>query len=86
MQPLRYVLWVIVKLFLSLRYRVRVHGLDKLRDHKGPMLILPNHPGYVDPPLVLSVLWPSPRVWPNSCATISASVVLDTPVDGLTPS
>src|SRR4051812_15774849 len=45
LQPLRYVLWVVAKLFLSLRYRVRVHGLDKLRGCTGPMLILPNHPG-----------------------------------------
>ena len=47
-------LWTLVRLLLHLRYRVRVSGLDKLRDLEGPTLIMPNHPGYIDPPLVLS--------------------------------
>ena len=29
-------------------------GLEKLRAIDGPALVLPNHPGYCDPPLVLS--------------------------------
>ena len=47
-------LWTLARLLLHLRYRVRVIGLDKLRDLEGPTLIMPNHPGYIDPPLVLS--------------------------------
>jgi long-chain-fatty-acid--[acyl-carrier-protein] ligase len=57
--PLRYLLWVLTRLFVSLRYRIRAHGLEQIRDLKGPVLVLPNHPGLVDPLLVLSVLWPS---------------------------
>src|SRR5689334_17982122 len=57
--PLRYLLWLVTRLFLSLRYRVRVHGLDQVRNLKGPVLVLPNHPGLVDPLLVLSAIWPS---------------------------
>jgi long-chain-fatty-acid--[acyl-carrier-protein] ligase len=50
--------WVIARLVLSSRYRVRLHGADRLRALRGPVLILPNHPGYVDPPIVLTTLWP----------------------------
>ena len=49
---------------LSLRYRVRLHGEEHLRNVKGPVLVLPNHPGYCDPPLMLATLWPWLRVRP----------------------
>ena len=49
---------------LALRYRVRVRGLEKLRGLKGPTLVLPNHPAYVDPMIVFSRLWPALRVRP----------------------
>ena len=49
---------------LSLRYRVRVVGLEKLQGFDGPALILPNHPGYIDPSLVLMTLWPTLRPRP----------------------
>jgi long-chain-fatty-acid--[acyl-carrier-protein] ligase len=58
-QILRTIVWAIGKLILSLRYRVRVHGLDKVRGLKGKTLILPNHPGMIDPPIVLTALWPT---------------------------
>lgn len=58
MQVLRYLVWVLAKLVLPLRYRVHVHGIDRLRNVKGPALILPNHPGYCDPLLVLMTVWP----------------------------
>jgi acyl-CoA synthetase (AMP-forming)/AMP-acid ligase II/1-acyl-sn-glycerol-3-phosphate acyltransferase/acyl carrier protein len=58
MQLLRYLVWVLAKLVLPLRYRVHVHGIERLRDVKGPVLILPNHPGYCDPLLVLMAVWP----------------------------
>lgn len=40
----------------SLRYRVEIEGLEQLRNVRGPMLVLPNHPGYIDPVLVVSRL------------------------------
>ncbi len=46
--------WNIVRWMLHLRYRVRVTGLEQLADLEGPTLVMPNHPGYIDPPLVLS--------------------------------
>ena len=48
--------WTIAGLLLKLRYRVTVEGADGLRAIVGPTLVLPNHPGYIDPPLVLSHL------------------------------
>ncbi len=56
---LRYALWGACRLVLSLRYRLRVHGLEEVRAHKGPLLILPNHPALVDPLLVLAAVWPA---------------------------
>ena len=31
---------------------------------KGPVVVLPNHPGYIDPFLLFGVLWPSLRMRP----------------------
>jgi long-chain-fatty-acid--[acyl-carrier-protein] ligase len=56
---LRYVLSALGRMLLSLRYRVRLHGLDRVRQVKGPSLILPNHPGYIEPALLIVWLWPS---------------------------
>jgi long-chain-fatty-acid--[acyl-carrier-protein] ligase len=58
-QILRTIVWAIGKLILSLRYRVRVHGLEKVRGLQHKTLILPNHPGMIDPPIVLTALWPA---------------------------
>jgi long-chain-fatty-acid--[acyl-carrier-protein] ligase len=49
---------------LSLRYRIRITGLEKLRDLRAPVLVLPNHPAFVDPLIVISNLWPYLRVRP----------------------
>ena len=46
----------IVRALLWLRYRVEIDGLDHLRQVTGPLLVLPNHPGYADPILVMSQL------------------------------
>src|SRR5947209_15573362 len=46
------------------RYRFRVRGKEQLRSLKGPVLILPNHPGYIDPFLLFAALWPSLRMRP----------------------
>jgi long-chain-fatty-acid--[acyl-carrier-protein] ligase len=61
---LRSLFWSVARLVLALRYRVRTRGLEQVRDLKGPVLILPNHPAYIDPPLVMSVLWPVLRPRP----------------------
>src|SRR5271154_457596 len=55
---------MIVQLFMRfvgrpltrLRYRVEIDGLDLLRDLRGPALVLPNHPGHIDPVLVMTQL------------------------------
>jgi long-chain-fatty-acid--[acyl-carrier-protein] ligase len=61
---LRSAFWVFFRLILSLRYHVRVHGLEQVRRLKGPVLILPNHPAYIDPPLVVATLWGTLRPRP----------------------
>lgn len=55
---------MIVQLFLRyvgrpltrLRYRIQIEGLDRLRKLRGPVLVLPNHPGHIDPVLVMTQL------------------------------
>ena len=43
-----------MRLLLSFRYSVRVEGREQLKKLSGPTLVLPNHPGLIDPPLVSS--------------------------------
>jgi long-chain-fatty-acid--[acyl-carrier-protein] ligase len=64
MRVLRTLLWLFARFSLSRRYRVRVHGLDAVRGLRGPILVLPNHPAYIDPPLVLTALYPVLRPRP----------------------
>jgi acyl-CoA synthetase (AMP-forming)/AMP-acid ligase II/1-acyl-sn-glycerol-3-phosphate acyltransferase/acyl carrier protein len=54
MRLLNQFFWLIMRVLLSCRYRVRTRGSEPLRRLSGPVLVLPNHPGYVDPLLVLS--------------------------------
>jgi acyl-CoA synthetase (AMP-forming)/AMP-acid ligase II/acyl carrier protein len=54
MRYLRACYWVLIRFLTRFRYRVRVEGLEKLRDLSGPTLVMPNHPGLIDPPLVLA--------------------------------
>ena len=54
MQWIRACYWILIRFLMRFRYRVRVEGLEKLRDLRGPTLAMPNHPGLIDPPLVLS--------------------------------
>ncbi len=54
MRWLRACYWILIRFLTSFRYRVRVEGLEKLRDLSGPTLVMPNHPGLIDPPLVLA--------------------------------
>ena len=46
--------WALARQVLRLRYRVTTAGMGVVRTLPGPVLVLPNHPAYVDPPLVLS--------------------------------
>jgi long-chain-fatty-acid--[acyl-carrier-protein] ligase len=55
---LRNIFWVPYWLIVGLRYRTRLHGEEQLRDLKGPVLILPNHPTRMDPSVVVTALWP----------------------------
>ena len=46
--------WGLIRCVLRLRYRVQVIGAEQLRTVTGPTLVMPNHPAYIDPPLLLS--------------------------------
>lgn len=48
------VFWAFCRLLLSFRYRTKVSGLEQLKSLTGPTLVIPNHPAYIDPPLVSS--------------------------------
>jgi len=54
--PARFFLRYIGRPLTWLRYRVEIDGLDKLRAVRGPALVLPNHPGHIDPVLVMTHL------------------------------
>jgi long-chain-fatty-acid--[acyl-carrier-protein] ligase len=62
--PIRFVVWLLSRPFLSLRYRLRVTGLREAAARPGPFLILPNHPGYMDPANVFRALWGTFRMRP----------------------
>src|SRR3954465_6759423 len=64
MTALRWFFWGLFRLLLGARYRLHVHGGDQRRALKGPVLVLPNHPGYIDPFLLFAVLWPTLRMRP----------------------
>lgn len=51
---LRQFISFLTRLILSLRYRIQLHGMEQLKDLEGPLLILPNHPGFVDPPIIFA--------------------------------
>lgn len=51
---------------LSLRYRIRVKGLEKFKASKldKGILFLPNHPAHMDPLFLFILLWPKYRMRP----------------------
>jgi long-chain-fatty-acid--[acyl-carrier-protein] ligase len=61
---IRWFFWILLRLALSARYRLRVSGRERLGALKGGVLVLPNHPGYIDPFLLFAVLSPSLRIRP----------------------
>ncbi len=62
--PIRFIVWVLSRFVLSWRYRLLITGWDGKLRHPGPYLILPNHPGYMDPPNVFRALWGKFRMRP----------------------
>src|SRR3989338_4395713 len=64
--------WILLSklcwILLSLRYRIKVKGLDKLhaarRAQKRGLLFLPNHPAHMDPLFLFLLLWPAFRMHP----------------------
>lgn len=60
----RYGLWLFSRVVLALRYRVNFQGLERLRNLPRPILVLANHPGYIDPIILITMLWPILRPRP----------------------
>ncbi|MEZ6075355.1 MAG: lysophospholipid acyltransferase family protein [Pirellulaceae bacterium] len=48
--------WSVCRVVFRLRYRIQVNGAEKLKHLRGPVLVLPNHPAYIDPALLSSHL------------------------------
>src|SRR5262245_4552517 len=61
---LRWIFWMMLKLALGARYRLRLQGSEQLRDLKHSVLVMPNHPAYIDPFLVFATFWPRFRMRP----------------------
>ena len=56
-------LLAVYKILLSLRYKVKVKGIDVLK-RDSPFLILPNHPAFVDPQILFSEIYRYTKVSP----------------------
>lgn len=52
------ILGFLFRSLLSLRYRIRVTGLQTIAPSPGGMLFLPNHPALIDPVILFSILFP----------------------------
>lgn len=68
-----WVLFSFFRLLLRMRYRVEADPRQALGQHpRQGILVLPNHPGYVDPPLVMTHIWgvlrPRPLSWAGNWA------------------
>lgn len=57
MNLFRWLFWALSKPFFGVRYKVVHRGFDEIKGLKKT-LILPNHPAYMDPPLVIQAMWP----------------------------
>ena len=64
LRPLQWMLWLVMRLCLACRYRVRVIGKPAVFQKPGPYLILPNHPALADPPNLIVHLWPTFKMRP----------------------
>ena len=74
--PIRWVVWAVCRVLLTLRYWVTVRGLAEAKCRPGPYLILPNHPAFIDPPNLLVRLWPAFRMRPMFLETNFESPIL----------
>ncbi|MEZ5315551.1 MAG: AMP-binding protein [Chlamydiales bacterium] len=58
---LEYFYYILVRLLLSLRYRIKLKGFKELKKvkfpHQGGILFLANHPAKIDPCILLRILW-----------------------------
>ncbi len=54
---IRWAAWAVLRVLLSLRYKVKVVGTEAVLKRPGPYLIMPNHPAYTDPPNLLVRMW-----------------------------
>jgi acyl-CoA synthetase (AMP-forming)/AMP-acid ligase II/acyl carrier protein len=52
-----HILGFVIRCLLWLRYDIEIRGLQKVRAKKG-VLILPNHPGEMDPAIICAHFWP----------------------------
>ncbi len=63
-----YIYYCLIRFLLSLRYRIKVKGLEAITKEKLPystgILFLANHPAEIDPCILLRVLWPKFRARP----------------------
>ena len=74
--PVRWLVWALCRLLLTLRYRVTVRGRADVLRRPGPYLILPNHPAFIDPPNLFVRLWPAFRMRPMLLETNFESPIL----------
>lgn len=56
LSPWRRLLRFFGRSLLNLRYQVELKGAENLIGLTGPVLVLPNHPGYIDPAILLTQL------------------------------
>jgi acyl-CoA synthetase (AMP-forming)/AMP-acid ligase II/1-acyl-sn-glycerol-3-phosphate acyltransferase/acyl carrier protein/predicted MFS family arabinose efflux permease len=62
--PVDLLLAFLARLAFRLRYRIEVKGLDEVAARgTRSILFLPNHPGLIDPPIMVSVLFPRFGPW-----------------------
>lgn len=65
---LEYFYYVLFRLGLSLRYKIKIEGLEKLNKHvfkkEGGILFLANHPAEIDPCILLDLFWTKFRPHP----------------------
>jgi long-chain-fatty-acid--[acyl-carrier-protein] ligase len=73
---IRWLIWALLRVLLSLRYRVTVCGKEEVFKHPGPYLILPNHPAQIDPPNLLVRFWPAFKMRPMFWETALNNPVL----------
>lgn len=57
MALIRLVLFWIIRAAASLRYKVTIEGREHLKKGARGVIVFPNHPGFMDPPLIILHTW-----------------------------